>query len=200
MAPTITFTAAGVDVTIVAWSRASRGEEQRDDGHPQEAAPLGPPRGAGRGRRADDGRRGVLARRLRLRGVAPGRLGLRPVRSPVLGPEAAGGGITEVRQEGRETRSSVQQLSQEVEAIRAQTAATLDDLREVTLEHLRQRRETDEDAFRRFREDPTFENVTRLLDRARQLGGISQRGVRVRLPGTDFRLRFPVPAEDRKST
>jgi hypothetical protein len=104
-------------------------------------------------------------------------------------------GITEVRQEGRQTRSSVQQLSQEVEAIRAQTAATLDDLREVTLEHLRQRRETDEDAFRRFREDPTFENVTRLLDRARQLGGISQRGVRVRLPGTDFRLRFPVPAE-----
>jgi hypothetical protein len=73
-------------------------------------------------------------------------------------------GITEVRQEGRQTRSSVQQLSHEVEAIRAQTAATLDDLREVTLEQLRQRRETDEDAFRRFREDPTFENVTRLLD------------------------------------
>jgi len=104
-------------------------------------------------------------------------------------------GITEVRQEGRKTQSSVQQLSREVETIRQQTAATLDDLREVTLEHVRQRRETDEDAFRRFREDPTFENVTRLLDRARQLGGISQRGVRVRLPDTDFRLRFPVPAE-----
>jgi hypothetical protein len=104
-------------------------------------------------------------------------------------------GITEVRQQGRETRSSVEQLSHEVEAIREETAATLDDLREVTLGHVRQRRRTDEDAFRRFQEEPTFENVTRLLDRARQLGGISQRGVRVRLPGTTFRLRFPVPVE-----
>jgi hypothetical protein len=104
-------------------------------------------------------------------------------------------GITEVRRQGHETRSSVEQLSHEVEAIREETAATLDDLREVTLGHLRERRRTDEDAFRRFQEDPTFENVTRLLERARQLGGISRRGVRVRLPGTDFRLRFPVPAE-----
>src|SRR4029450_12253553 len=152
---------------------------------------------------------GALAWRVRLGGVAAGRLGLRPVLFPLFcspkkgrarggagggwrGPWR-GGGITEVRQEGRQPRSSVQQLSQEVEAIRAQTAATLDDLREVTLEQLRQRRETDEDAFRRFREDPTFENVSRLLDRARQLGGISQRGGRVRLPGTGFRLRVPGP-------
>ena len=104
-------------------------------------------------------------------------------------------GIIEVRQEGRKTQSSVQQLSREVESIREETAATLDDLREVTLAHVRQRRETDEDAFRRFQQDPTFENVTRLLDRAWQLGGISQRGVRVQLPGTEFRLRFPVQAE-----
>jgi hypothetical protein len=104
-------------------------------------------------------------------------------------------GITEVRQQGRETRSSVEELSHEMEAIRSETAATLDDLREVTLGHLRQRRQTDEDAFQRFREDPNFENVTRLLDRAGQLGGISQRGVRVQLPGTSLRLRFPVPAE-----
>jgi hypothetical protein len=69
-------------------------------------------------------------------------------------------GITEVRQQGRETRSSVEQLSHEVEAIREETVATLDDLREVTLGHVRQRRRTDEDAFRRFREEPTFENVT----------------------------------------
>src|SRR4029453_3433987 len=39
-------------------------------------------------------------------------------------------GITEVRQEGRKTQSSVQQLSREVEAIRAPARATPDDLRE----------------------------------------------------------------------
>lgn len=89
----------------------------------------------------------------------------------------------------------ITEVSREVESIRRETAATLDDLREATLGHVRQRRETDEDAFRRFQEDPTFDNVTRLLERARELGGISRRGVRVRLPGTDFRLRFPIPAE-----
>src|SRR4030095_7744570 len=47
-------------------------------------------------------------------------------------------GITEVRQEGRKTQSSVQQLSREVEAIREETAATLADLREVPLAQLRQ--------------------------------------------------------------
>jgi hypothetical protein len=102
-------------------------------------------------------------------------------------------GITEVRDQERKTQSSVQELSREVEAIREETVATLDDLREAALGHVRQRRRTDEDAFRRFLEDPTFENVTGLLDRARQLGGVSRRGVRVRLPGTSLRLRFPVP-------
>src|SRR4029453_1031438 len=92
MAPRITFTVAGVDGTIVSLESWPAGdEEQRDGGYPQETAPLGPPRGAGRGRRAHDGRRGVLAWRVRLGGVAAGRLGLRPVRSPVLGPEAARG-------------------------------------------------------------------------------------------------------------
>jgi hypothetical protein len=103
-------------------------------------------------------------------------------------------GITEVRQQARETRSSVEQLSNDIETIREETAAGLDDLRKVTLEHVQQRRRTDEDAFRRFREDPTFENVTELINRAQQLGGISKRGVRVQLPGTSFRLRFPMPA------
>jgi hypothetical protein len=102
-------------------------------------------------------------------------------------------GINEVRQQGRETRSSVEQLSHEVEAIREETAAGLDDLRKVTLGHVRQRRQTDEEAFRRFREDPTFENVTELINRAHQLGGVSRRGVRVQVPGTSFRLRFPMP-------
>jgi hypothetical protein len=78
-------------------------------------------------------------------------------------------GITEVREQGRETRSSVEQLSHDIEAIRQETAASLDDLRTVTLEHVQQRRQTDEDAFRRFREDPTFENITELINRAQQL-------------------------------
>jgi hypothetical protein len=102
-------------------------------------------------------------------------------------------GITEVREQGRETRSSVKQLSNEVEAIRQETAAGLDDLRKVTLEHVQQRRRTDEDAFRRFREDPTFGNITDLIKRAQQLGALSKQGVRVQLPGTSFRLRFPLP-------
>jgi hypothetical protein len=103
-------------------------------------------------------------------------------------------GITEVREQGQETRSSVEQLSHEIETIRQETAAGLDDLRRVTLEHVQQRRQTDEAAFRRFREAPTFENVAELINRAQQLGGISKRGVRVQLPGTSFRLRFPNPA------
>jgi hypothetical protein len=102
-------------------------------------------------------------------------------------------GMTEVRREAQETRSSVEQLSHEIEAIRQQTAASLDDLRNVTLESVQQRRRTDEDAFRRFKEGPTFDNVAALIHRARELGAISDRGVRVRLPDTTFRLRFPLP-------
>ena len=102
--------------------------------------------------------------------------------------------IREVRQQEQHTLSSVEQLSHEIEEIRQQTAARLDDLRRVTLESVQQRRQSDEDAFRRFTEEPTFENVVRLLDRARGLGAISDRGVRVRLPGTTLRLRFPLAA------
>jgi heme exporter protein D len=102
--------------------------------------------------------------------------------------------IREVRQQEQHTRSSVEQLSHEIEAIRQQTDARLDDLRSVTLEHVQQRRRTDDDAFNRFKEEPTFENITALLDRARGLGAVSDRGVRVRLPGTTFRLRFPLSA------
>jgi hypothetical protein len=103
-------------------------------------------------------------------------------------------GITEVRRQGRETRASVDQLSHEIAAIRDETAAGLDDLRRVTLENVEQRRRTDEDAFRRFKEEPTFENVTELINQAQKLGGISKRGVRVQLPGTSLRSRFPLPA------
>lgn len=98
----------------------------------------------------------------------------------------------EVRQQEQHTRSSVEQLSHELEAIRQQTTASLDDLRQVTLENVQERRRTDEDAFRRFEEAPTFESVAELLDRARELGAVSGRGVRVRLPATTFRLRFPI--------
>jgi hypothetical protein len=102
-------------------------------------------------------------------------------------------GMTEVRRQTQETRSSVEQLSHEIETIRQQTAASLDDLRNVTLESVQQRRRTDEDAFRRFEEGPTFQNIAELIHRAAELGAISDRGVRVRLPGTSFRLRFPLP-------
>jgi hypothetical protein len=101
-------------------------------------------------------------------------------------------GLREVRQQEQHTRSSVEQLSHEIEAIRQQTTASLDDLRQVTLENVQERRRTDEDAFRRFEEAPTFQSVVELLDRARELGAVSERGVRVRLPATSFRLRFPV--------
>jgi hypothetical protein len=98
----------------------------------------------------------------------------------------------EVRRQEQHTRSSVAQLSHELEAIRQQTTASLDDLRQATLENVQQRRRTDEDAFRRFEEAPTFQSVVDLLDRARELGAVSGRGVRVRLPATTFRLRFPL--------
>ena len=98
----------------------------------------------------------------------------------------------EGRRQEQHTRSSVEQLSNELEAIRQQTTASLDDLRQVTLENARERRRTDEDAFRRFEEAPTFQSAVDLLDRARELGAVSGRGVRVRLPATTFRLRFPL--------
>ncbi len=103
--------------------------------------------------------------------------------------------INEARQQAQRTHSSVEHLSHEIEAIRQQTAASLDDLRDVALENVRQRRRGDEDAFRRFKDEPTFENVTELIQRARELGAISDRGVRVRLPGTTLRLRFPLPPQ-----
>jgi len=103
-------------------------------------------------------------------------------------------GIREVRQQEQHTRSSVEQLSHEIEAIRQQTTASLDDLRRVTLENVQHRRRSDEDAFRRFEEAPTFQSVVDLLSRARELGAVSERGVRVQLPATTFRLRFPLSA------
>ena len=102
-------------------------------------------------------------------------------------------GVTEVRKQTEETRSSVEHLSQEIEAIRQQAAASLEDLRDVALERVRQRRESDEEAFRRFEVEPTFDNVAALIQRAWELGAISARGVRVRLPDTTLRLRFPLP-------
>ena len=104
-----------------------------------------------------------------------------------------GRGMTEVRRQAQETRSSVEQLSHEIEAIRQQTVASLDDLREVALEDVQRRRRTDEEAFRRFQDEPTFHNIAGLIQRAWELGAISDRGVRVQLPGTTFRLRFPLP-------
>jgi hypothetical protein len=112
-------------------------------------------------------------------------------------------GLREVRQQEQHTRSSVDQLSQEIdssveqlsheiEAIRQETSASLEDLRRVTLEKVEERRRSDEDAFRRFEEAPTFQTVVELLDLARGLGAVSARGVRVRLPATTFRLRFPL--------
>ena len=101
-------------------------------------------------------------------------------------------GLREVRQQEQHTRTSVEQLSHELEAILQQTSASLDDLRQVTLENVQQRRRTDEDAFRRFEEAPTFQSVVELLGRARELGAVSERGVRVQLPATTFRLRFPL--------
>jgi hypothetical protein len=111
--------------------------------------------------------------------------------------------LREVRQQEQHTRTSVEQLSQEIdtsveqlsheiEAIRQETTASLDDLRQLTLEKVEERRRTDEDAFRRFEEAPTFQSVVELLDMARGLGAVSARGVRVRLPATTFRLRFPL--------
>jgi hypothetical protein len=101
-------------------------------------------------------------------------------------------GLREVRQQEQHTRSSVEHLSHEIETIRRQTTASLDDLRQVTLENVQERRQTDEDAFRRFEEAPTFQSVVELLDRARELGAVSERGVRVLLPATTLRLRFPI--------
>jgi hypothetical protein len=99
--------------------------------------------------------------------------------------------ITEARQEARQTHSSVERLSQDIEAIRQQTAASLDDLRSIALENVRRRRRADEDVFRRFRDELGFDSVAELIGRARDLGAITDRGVRVRLPGTTLRLRFP---------
>ncbi len=102
-------------------------------------------------------------------------------------------GVSEVRQQTQETRSSVEQLSHDIETIRQQTVAGLEDLRDVALENVQQGRQTDDEAFRRFEAEPTFANIAGLLNRAWELDGISDRGVRVHLPGTTLRLRFPLP-------
>ena len=103
--------------------------------------------------------------------------------------------ISEARHQAERTHTSVGHLSREIEAIRQQTAASLEDLRSLTLQNMRQRRQSDEDAFRSFENGPTFHNIAELIRRARELGAISDRGVRVRLPGTTLRLRFPVPTQ-----
>src|SRR6266511_2123776 len=75
-------------------------------------------------------------------------------------------GVSEVRQQTQETRSSVEHLSHDIETIRQQAVSGLDDLRD----------------------------VAGLLNRAWELGGISDSGVRVHHNGTTLRLRFPLNA------
>src|SRR6266508_4142089 len=54
-------------------------------------------------------------------------------------------GVSEVRQQTQETRSSVEQLSHDIETIRQQAVAGLEDLRDVALENVQQRRQTDDE-------------------------------------------------------
>ena len=81
-------------------------------------------------------------------------------------------------------------VDERVEEIRQEVAAALDQLTEATQARLHQARDADEQALQRFTDAPSVENLLDLFRRAANLTAISQHGPRVRIPGTDLRLRF----------
>lgn len=81
-------------------------------------------------------------------------------------------------------------VDERVEEIRQEVAAALDQLGEATQTRLHQGRDADEQALQRFTDTPNVANLLDLYKRATNLAAISLHGVRVRIPGTDLRLRF----------
>jgi hypothetical protein len=100
-----------------------------------------------------------------------------------------------VVQAQEDTKSSMTALSSEVAEVRRQvqeTSARLDQLGDVTRDVIRQQQDEDQAMFRQFEEEPSWESLSRLLVRARDLNSIDSRGIRVQIPGTWQHLRFSI--------
>ena len=86
----------------------------------------------------------------------------------------------------RSLRSDLHQVTREVQEARTQIV----ELGRDTREQIAAERDADVKAREDAREDPSEENVWRLLRRAHELGATHPRGIRVKLPYSDLRMRF----------
>jgi len=100
------------------------------------------------------------------------------------------GHIREAEQRSEERAAT---LSAQVDDVREEvrrTSARLDELGEETRAQIRLSEQADKKLFHRFEDAPSYDSLVRLLARARELGAMSNKGVRVRIPGTYYWLRF----------
>lgn len=100
--------------------------------------------------------------------------------------------LREASEEKIETvRAEVENVRQGVQEARTQ----IRELGQATASRIAAMRDDDADAVRAVRDDVTEGNVWNLLHRAQDRETLDRRGVRVRVPGSAFRLRFrAVPA------
>jgi hypothetical protein len=82
------------------------------------------------------------------------------------------------------------EVTERVDEVRQEVAAALEQLSEATRDRLQQARDADEEALQHFQDAPNLATLWPLFERAERLAAISNRGLRVRIPGTSQRLRF----------
>jgi HAMP domain-containing protein len=91
------------------------------------------------------------------------------------------------------TEESVGKVEKDVQVLRdevGEATSRIGELRSEFLDQVGQRREHDERAVTEAREAISWESIAALLDRAESLGGVSEDGVRVKLPHLWERVRF----------
>lgn len=97
--------------------------------------------------------------------------------------------ITDVE---RSTSQSVDALSHQVEAVRDDVAARLDDLGDEARRRLNAERERDRATVKAFEEEATFDRLVELFGRARRVRAIAESGVRVSMGRSRGYLNFNV--------
>jgi hypothetical protein len=98
---------------------------------------------------------------------------------------------------------SIENVRTEVEGVRADVQdarVQIDALGRATAERIAALRSADADAVQALRDDVTEANTWHVMRRAQALGSIDEHGVRVKMPGSDLRVRFraepPGPGAD----
>lgn len=96
----------------------------------------------------------------------------------------------DIEENQKKTASTIANLSEEVSHAIDELHLVKQELSEAVVSKLAEARKNDEDLFRRVEQDPTSETIIEALDRANELGLVSERGPRVLLSNTPIYVRF----------